>query len=402
MKGNGGLYRQKQSPFWWMYYNLRGYAVPGIHEGAVVDGPGAEVSEREALKVLKRRIKQVHADQIGAKTFVTPKNERLLMDELLDALVADLEIREKWNPSVRSQMKPLRTAFGDRTAFGITDLDIQNFIKTERKAGKQNATINRSTQLLRRAFALNRTLGPGPVIPHLSEKDNVRRGFLDPADFERLVIHLPEDLQDFARWGYLTGWRKGTISQLDWASVDLHTMTMDVPGSMTKNGRAMKMTLDGPRGDIIRRRLAARPYKRRDGTMVISSLVFYRDRGKGVETGEPVQGFDKIWIKACETAGLGKILFHDLRRSAARNLRRAGNDENASMKITGHRTNSMFQRYNIIDDYDIEVAMTRLDAYLEKKKAEPSKVIAFEPKKKPASQYDTKYDSFPAKQGKLM
>lgn len=380
MRGDGGLFKQPKSPFWWMRYSLRGRQYRESTKILIVEGPGAEASQREALKVLKAKLKQVHADQIGAKTFVTPRAERITIDELLDALITDLEIREKFSPEARSQMKPLRQTFGNRPAVKLTDRDVQEFIKAERALGKANATINRETQFLKQAFRLNRVLGPGPAIPHLSEKDNVRRGFLDAADFERVVAELPADLQDFARWGYLTGWRKGTIRRLDWASVDARAMTLDVPGSMTKNGRPVKMVLNGPYGEIIRRRLALRSYRRADGTSSISNLVFYREGSRGIAPGTPVKRFDKAWEEACEKAGVGKILFHDLRRSAARNLRRAGVDQAVSMTITGHRTDSMFRRYNITDERDLEAAVDQISAYLEKQKSESSKVVAFEPR----------------------
>jgi hypothetical protein len=87
--------------------------------------------------------------------------------------------------------------------------------------GKAKATVNRGTQPLGQAYRLMRKrVGDGPEILRLSEKDNVRRGFLDPVVFEQFVNCLPDDLQDFARFGYLTGWRKGTITRHEWTMFD--------------------------------------------------------------------------------------------------------------------------------------------------------------------------------------
>src|SRR5262245_21441106 len=108
MKGDGGLYQRPRSPYWWMRYSLRGQKYRESTGVLVGEGPALETSKHQSMKMLKGRLKQVGADQIGARTFVTPKNERITVGELLDGLTADMEIREKYTAAVHSQMKPLR------------------------------------------------------------------------------------------------------------------------------------------------------------------------------------------------------------------------------------------------------------------------------------------------------
>jgi integrase len=86
--------------------------------------------------------------------------------------------------------------------------------------------------------------------------------------------------------------------------------------------------------------------------------------------GERVRDFRAAWDDACEAAGLWDAkkerptrIFHDLRRSGVRNLRRAGVSEGVAMKISGHKTRAVFERYNIDDERDVIEAMKRLDAY---------------------------------------
>jgi integrase len=122
-------------------------------------------------------------------------------------------------------------------------------------------------------------------------------------------------------------------------------------------------------------------YKGQNGETVLSPLVFYRVRGKGVkQTGEPVQDFRKAWKAACESAGVDGRLFHDLRRTAARNLRRAGVSEEVAMLITGHKTTSVFKRYNITDDRDLEAALRTAQAYVRQLPKERT-VVPFEQQK---------------------
>ena len=81
-------------------------------------------------------------------------------------------------------------------------------------------------------------------------------------------------------------------------------------------------------------------------------------RPKG--TGRRVRDFRRMWAKACDAAGLPGLLFHDLRRTAARNLRRAGVPETVIMKIGGWLTRSVFERYAIVSRNDIADAMLKL------------------------------------------
>ena len=98
--------------------------------------------------------------------------------------------------------------------------------------------------------------------------------------------------------------------------------------------------------EIIDRRWAARG---------AAENVFHRN-------GRRIRDFHTAWDNACEAAGRDGLLFHDLRRSAVRNLVSAEVDESVAMKITGHQTNSVFKRYRIVSDRDMRSALTRTEA----------------------------------------
>lgn len=136
-------------------------------------------------------------------------------------------------------------------------------------------------------------------------------------------------------------------------------------GEDSKNGQPRTVTLSGELWEIIQRRWKARRFRGENGEWVLSSLVFFRTRGRGVpEAGAPVKEFRKSWKAACEAAGLQGRLFYDFRRTAARNMRRVGVPEEIAMKITGHKTTSMFRRYNITDDRDITEALAKTQLYV--------------------------------------
>ena len=104
----------------------------------------------------------------------------------------------------------------------------------------------------------------------------------------------------------------------------------------------------------------------------------FRDHGK-----LPIGDFRKAWRNACRAASLEGTLVHDMRRSCARNLVRSGVNERVAMAVTGHKTRSMFDRYNIVGANDLEQAMERVSEYVTAKESEPTrnKVVQLRPQK---------------------
>jgi integrase len=187
--------------------------------------------------------------------------------------------------------------------------------------------------------------------PHVAllPEQNVRTNFLEPADFEAIAAHLREDLLDFSRFAYLTGWRSGAIRVLGWRNVDLERRGDEIVGgfirpegsSVTK--RTGLVALSGEVLEIIRRRFADR--------RLDCSLVFHHD-------GRAVGDFRRAWLRAAAAAGFAGVRFHDLRRSFARNISRAGVSEQVAMLLGGWRTRSVFDRYRIVSEGDVAEALS--------------------------------------------
>jgi hypothetical protein len=117
------------------------------------------------------------------------------------------------------------------------------------------------------------------------------------------------------------------------------------------------LALEGELWNIIARQWHSREYKNSDETIGISAHVFHRN-------GEPIGDIRKSWEPACKEASVNGKLFHDLRRTAVRNMVRAGVPERVAMSISGHKTRAIFDRYNIVSEDDLRNAMERTQAYL--------------------------------------
>ena len=373
--GSGTLYKRPNSPYWWMAYCLRGKQKWESTK---------QKDFNKARQCLKQRLREIGADVIGAKKFVGPQNEKLTVDKILDFLTKDLEVRKKLSSQAVSKMEPLRKALGPMAAIGVSDDMIREYMllrlkgpgpkprtlmgRELRKLGRRrpvsNATVNRELQFLTQAYNLKaKEVGTGPTIPKLGER--VREGFYERAVFEEIAGRLPHDLQDFARWGYFTGWRKGEISSLRWMDLNMEDRQLRLRGQFSKNGEQRTVPLMGELWEIIQRRWKARRYKDKDGVTAISPLVFFRERGRGVpKAGVAVVQFRKTWKEACEAADQPEALFHDFRRTAVRNMIRAGVPRRVAMLVSGHKTESVFERYNITDEHDLEDAIRKTQEFV--------------------------------------
>ena len=356
--GDGRVYRRGTS--WWLQYSVEGRR---FREAARVYDPKLRRkrpvrNEAEAEKVLKMRLREA-----GRDDFASPPARRIRVNALLDQLLRHLRNQGKRSvPKVESHLKSVRNYFGDRRAAAVTSDDIERYKEARLKDGRKPATINRELEALRQAYlhAVEKKRLPVGRAPHIDlfSVDNTRTGFFTVAEVNDLLRHIPDpDLGDFIEWGFRTGMRKGEASALTWDMLDSsdEPWVLRAPGSITKNRRGRSIGLDGAVRVIIERRLEAR--------RLDCPLIFHRvSKGRG---GQPVRAFDKMWRNALKDAGLphGR-LFHDLRRSAVRNLIRAGVDESTAMKVSGHRTRSMLDRYNIIEETETAAALARVDAWL--------------------------------------
>lgn len=130
----------------------------------------------------------------------------------------------------------------------------------------------------------------------------------------------------------------------------------------SKNKEPRLLPLAGGLAEIIARRWQARTIEDPDGSTRLAEFVFHCGNGA------PVGDFRHAWAAACKKAGMPGLLFHDLRRSAVRNYDRSGIRQAVAMKITDHKTLSVYQRYRIVNERDLESALSQTQAALAQSK----------------------------------
>jgi integrase len=200
-----------------------------------------------------------------------------------------------------------------------------------------------------------------PYIPLLKE-NNVRRGFFEPAQFQSVRNHLPVHMRGIVEFANVTGWRTPSeILPLEWRQVDMKAGEVRLDPGTTKNNdaRIFPFTTELRRVFEDQQQVAERLKK----AGIITPYVFFYTVGKKAGKQITESGFNKAWRKARIEAGCPGRIPHDFRRTAVRNLVRAGVPERVALQLTGHKTRAVFERYNIVSAGDLRDAARRLDVF---------------------------------------
>lgn len=357
--GKGRVFRRGK--VWWVAYC------------APRDGRSREFRERggtsetQARALLEKRLREVANAREGIKPFVGPR-ERLRIADLIADVLRQHEIeRRAGQKSTKSHAKKVEEILGGYRASGITPAVLNRFIETRRGDGVTDTTIDRELEILRRALKLGSERGKVATVPRIprlvSTHANARQGFFTREQIKAVLAAIEDpDFRDFIEWFSITGWRVKEIGSLEWKSYDQEHQVLRLEPRNAKTRRGRVVPVVGPLVDILKRRKERR--------ILTCRLIFHR-------AGEPLGGLDRgglkewcygQWWRAIKAAGLPgleapreeRLIPYDLRRTAIRNLRAAGVPDQVSMKISGHLTRSMFDRYNIVDMDETAAALEAL------------------------------------------
>ena len=357
---------------WWIVYHVNGRR----------HAENAHTTNRaDAVRLLKKKTGDA---AIGLP--VGPQLDRTTVNDLLAMVEADYKANSRRSlDRVQQAGAHLRAFFrGERKARDIT-ADLITAYQAHRLAGKKcercdgtgklppanlacakcegsgditpaHSTVNYEVAMLRRGFHLGARAGKVGVRPEVAmlHIDNARQGFFEPDQYRAVLAHLPDYLQPVATVAYISGWRvKSELLSRQWRHVDFANGWIRLDPGESKNGEGREFPFTPQLRTVLEaQRDRVRAFGMRTGQL-IPWLFCHND-------GSPIQDFRGAWAKACLAAGVPGRLVHDLRRTAIRNLERAGVPRSAAMKLTGHKTEAVYRRYAITDSAMLQEAAEKL------------------------------------------
>jgi len=313
-----------------------------------VDGRQVQRSSRSANLQDAKRLRDQILGKKAREEMGNSSAEKVTCGELLDDLIEYAKTNLKASTAhifelvIEANIRPF---FGHLRAVALTTERFKDYRRKRLAQGRSETTCNRELSILRVALNRGRKCTPPKVtaIPYfpMVPETNVRQGFLTDDQYEKLRDALPDYLKPLFIVGYFTGVRVGELLAIKWSQVDWEQGFITLNADETKGGRTRAVPI-------------------LDGDMR-SWLSWSLDRAEGSlhlfhNQGERIRDFRGTWRSACKSVGVPELNFHDLRRTAVRNMRRAGVPQVVRMRITGHRTDSMERRYNIVDIEDIRSA----------------------------------------------
>lgn len=361
----------KRGNVWWIKY---------YRNGKYYRESSGSTKKMVAKKILDRREGDIAQGKIPGIQF-----EKVTFDELAEEFITDYRINNRKSlDRAELSVKHLAQEFEGLRIPDITTPRIQEYIfdrmkwmckgcekmfriKNELKCpkcggdklvkGAANATINRELSALKRLLNLGAQQTPPKVayVPHIPmlRENNVRKGFFEYKEFISVRNELPDYLKGFFTFAYKTGWRFSEIAKLTWNRIDIEKGVVRLETVDTKNDTAREIYLDHELRGIINLQ-----YLKHNENTPLIPYVFLNSTCAG-----RVAKFRKNWHKACKKAGVNHRFFHDLRRTAVRDMVRSGITERVVMMVSGHKTRSVFDRYNIVNDEDLRIATDKREKY---------------------------------------
>lgn len=340
--GTGRIYQRGN--VWWVDYSHRGKRYRESSEST---------RRKDAARLLKRRLAEIGSGKHA------PDAELVTFADLHRLIETDYKVQG--NRSIvrmLGAMKHVEGYFGGDLALDITTARLAAYVAARQEEGAANSTIQKEMAALKRAFNLairHGVLPRRPAFPKI-RIDNVREVLPTAGDVESIVAEITEPLKPVVRFAALTGWRKGEILGLRWRDVDFESETIRLEGGRSKNKEARTFPFGTypPLAALLTDQRSHTDRVERERGMVVAR-VFHRD-------GDRIRSIRGAWAGATKRAGLVGYHFHDLRRHAVVNMERAGVPRSVAMKLSGHKTESIYRRYAIADMAAMQDGVAKLAA----------------------------------------
>jgi len=349
----GTVYKRKRSKFLWIQYCKDGKVYRESAKSTDYD------YARRLLKVKEGRLAEGRSPEINAS--------KTRIDQLVDLYLESYKTNGYRSIERAEEFADLiRQHFGHLRAVELTTEHMRQY-REKRKAQKvKDSTINRELSSLKRMYRLGMEQDPPlvyrvPKIPFARE-NNIRKGFFEYKDFEKIRNAAAPHLKVAITIAYYTGMRVGEILGLRWDQVDLKDGILRLETGTTKNseGREVPLVPD------LRQILEWWWLETKNTYPWCQWIVHWK--------GQRIQKIRIAWKKAFGRAKYEDNVFHDFRRTGVRNLVRAGVSQPVAMAISGHKTDSVFRRYDIVSHQDIVQAGEKLTRYIQEAKTNTQRI----------------------------
>lgn len=417
--GEGELFRpvyldkvtkeRKTSAKWWIRYRDA--------QGNRHLEPTGSKDKETARAMLHNR---VAASRAGVA--VGPVVTRTLFEEIVELIRVDYRVNKQDSDRLERSLKHLLQGFAGARVAQIDEARIDRYKDWRLGDGAANGTVNRELAALRRMLRLGERARRVGRVPHVAmlKEDNRRTGFLEPAEFRAIRAHLPPILQALADVAYITGWRvKSDILSRQWYHVDFGPQVWGCECGESQRGdscadcgksRPGWLRLEPGEGKSKEGRmfplipeLRSALVAQRQRTDALERTVTYEGKGRTMPwvfwrprkgDAEQVRSWRRAWAAACVLAGLGETIEivrngkkrkipvatripHDFRRTAVRNLEMAGVDRSTAKALVGHKTDSVYTRYAIVDARMAQRGAEKLSRLHEEQTTTSDKVRTF-------------------------
>lgn len=343
--GSGSIF--KRGRIWWCRIHVDGRPIDRSSGSESYDAAKRLLVKLNGLK------SRGELGGAGAKLTINHILDHYLKDQALHVKPETLKIEKL---VVDAHLRP---HFGKLKSDKVTSNALTSYRNLRTMEGAHPTTCNRELSYLRTAMRTASRTTPPMIVPSdipirfpiVAEDAFARQGFIEDADFEKVVIELPSYLVPLTVTAYNTGIRRGELLRIKWDQIDFDGGVIRLHRGRTKTGDPRTVPMIGKMKEVLLKAKADR-----DEYWPECDHVFYR-------LGQPIKVFKNAWEGACQRAGMPDLQFHDLRRSGARNLSRAGVSETVIMRVTGHKTRAMFDRYNVVSETDLTDAAAKLDQH---------------------------------------
>jgi site-specific recombinase XerD len=367
-KGSGSVFQRTYRDAKGKLRKTTNWYIEFVAGNRTIREPTEFTKRSDAAEFLKKRI----ADAVGGKIVLS---RNVLYDDLRTLILVDYQNngRKSYRDLQTTRLPKLDAVFAGTKAIDVSTSSVERYKSLRLKDKAAPATVNRELASLKRMFRLGLRQGMVAAMPYISmlAEHNVRKGFFELDQFRAILKHLPVEYRALFELAYITGWRiRSELLTREWRHVDFtgHGWLRIDPGEAkdSTSGREFQFTT-WMRDTLERqRRYVSRVEK---GTGKVIPWVFCRGDGS------QIRRFNEIWRTACQEAGIQRIP-HDFRRTAVRNLERAGVPRTTAMAMIGHKTESIYRRYSIVDQGMLEMGTAKLEA-LQRAQLTPKSSLAF-------------------------